>query len=305
MGRRRKSGRNIDGIILLNKAGDKTSNFELQQVRRLFNANKAGHTGSLDPIATGMLPICFGESTKFSQYLLDSDKGYTVMGKLGEKTETSDREGEIIQTAEVNVSLEQLQLVLKQFRGEIQQVPSMYSALKHEGQPLYKYARQGIVIERQARTQQIYLLELETFESPYFQLRVECSKGTYIRNLVEDIGDTLGCGAHVTELHRDFVGHFDAMDMISFDELEALKQTQGFEGIDEQLLPVDSAIADMQALTLTAEMSHYILQGQAVMIAHAPTDELLRLFSHEGQFLGVAAMDENGLIAPKRLISSI
>ncbi len=304
MGRRRKNGRDINGMILLDKSSDKTSNFELQQIRRLFNANKAGHTGSLDPIATGMLPICLGESTKFSQFLLDADKGYRVIGKLGEKTETSDREGAVIQEANVNISVDQLNATLHDFRGEIQQIPSMYSALKHQGQPLYKYARKGIEIERASRTVNIYSLTLESFDSPFFTLYVECSKGTYIRNLVEDIGDQLGCGAHVFELDRTYVGHFASENMITFEQLEIIKQNSGFEGLDQLLMPVDSAIRDWPQVIVSTEMTHYLLHGQAVRVADAPHQGLIRLISPNQQFLGVGEMNEDGLIAPKRLIST-
>ncbi len=304
MGRRRKSGRNIDGMILLNKSINKTSNFELQQVRRLFNANKAGHTGSLDPLATGMLPICFGESTKFSQFLLDADKGYRVTGKLGEKTETSDADGEIIQTLPVSVTKKQLLKVMENFRGDIKQIPSMYSAIKHNGQPLYKLARQGLTVERAPRDITIYDLKLISFDSPWFVLDVECSKGTYIRNLVEDIGDQLNCGAHVTALDRTWVGPFDPENMISFEELSAIKEEQGFTGLDEQLLPVDTPVADWPELHLRDDLAHYFLQGQAILIPNAPTDELFRLYGPNDKFLGVGEVDDDGKVAPRRLIST-
>lgn len=220
MGRRRKRGRDITGILLLDKPTDITSNKALQQAKFLYFAAKAGHTGALDPIATGVLPICFGEATKFSQYLLNADKKYRVTAKLGEKTTTADREGEVIESKPVDVTEEQLVKVLQQFKGTISQVPSMYSALKKDGVPLYKLARKGIEVERDAREVDIYSLELVTFSDDEFVLDVHCSKGTYVRNLVEDIGDELGCGAHVLELRRTAVGDFNLGQTVTLAHLE-------------------------------------------------------------------------------------
>ncbi|MGL5762902.1 MAG: tRNA pseudouridine(55) synthase TruB, partial [Plesiomonas shigelloides] len=202
MSRPRRRGRDVHGILLLDKPQGITSNDALQKVKRLYNANKAGHTGALDPLATGMLPICLGEATKFSQYLLDSDKRYRVIAKLGQRTDTSDSDGEVIQERPVQVTAEQLDEALTHFRGDLQQIPSMYSALKYEGKPLYEYARQGIEVPRESRPITVYELTLIRFEGDEVELEVHCSKGTYIRTIVDDLGERLGCGAHVIYLRR-------------------------------------------------------------------------------------------------------
>lgn len=267
MGRRRKRGRDITGILLLDKPTDITSNKALQQAKFLYFAAKAGHTGALDPIATGVLPICFGEATKFSQYLLNADKKYRVTAKLGEKTTTADREGEVIESKPVDVTEEQLVKVLQQFKGTISQVPSMYSALKKDGVPLYKLARKGIEVERDAREVDIYSLELVTFSDDQFVLDVHCSKGTYVRNLVEDIGDELGCGAHVLELRRTAVGDFTLEQTVSMAHLEELKQEDAKLEMDELLVPVEQALSHMPLVQLTDDEAYYIRLGQAVQIA--------------------------------------
>lgn len=304
MARRKHRGRKIDGLILLNKESGQTSNKCLQQVKRLFNAQKAGHTGSLDPLATGMLPICFGEATKFSQFLLNADKSYRVTGKLGEKTETSDADGEIIQTRPVNVTRKELLKTLQGFKGDIEQIPSMYSALKFEGKPLYKYAREGIEIEREPRQVSIFELEMVEFNAPFFTLEVECSKGTYIRNLVEDIGDELGCGAHVTALHRNWSGCFDADEMVTMAEMEQIFAKDGLTGLDALLLSADSLTMDFPEVTLSEEMMHYILHGQPVQIPQVQDETLLRLYGPNHQFLGIGEINDDGNVAPKRIIST-
>ena len=220
---KRRKGRAIDGVVLLDKPQGMTSNFALQKVRRLFAAQKAGHTGSLDPLATGVLPICLGEATKFSRYLLDADKGYYTTAKLGDIRTTSDSEGEtVLLQAVPDYSDDQIQAVLDQFRGAIDQVPTMYSALKYQGRPLYEYARQGITVERSARPITIHKLELLARRQDELDLQVACSKGTYIRTLVEDIGQALGCGAHVSMLRRYQAGCFELADTVTFEQLEAL-----------------------------------------------------------------------------------
>lgn len=222
-GRRANRGRQIDGIVVVDKNYGASSNDVLQKVKRLYNANKAGHTGSLDPLATGVLPICFGEATKFSQYLLDSDKAYRTTMKMGVRTTTGDLEGEVVETREVNVSREQIEGVLPLFRGEIDQVPSMFSALKHNGRPLYEYAREGITIDRPARRITIYRLEIVEVNGDECVLDVECSKGTYIRSLVEDIGEAVGCLAHVSALHRTKAGPFAEGEAFSLEQIAALR----------------------------------------------------------------------------------
>ena len=301
--RGRSKGRKINGIFLLNKPIGISSNQALQRVKRLFNADKAGHTGSLDPLATGMLPICFGEATKFSQFLLDSDKRYQVQGLLGIKTATADAEGAAISTAEVNVSQSDLLAVLQNYRGNIEQIPSMYSAIKVDGQPLYKLAREGKTIERKSRPVTIYELELINFDSPYAELDVFCSKGTYIRNLIEDIGDDLGCGAHVTRLHRSQVGPYLAAGMMGFEQAEALLEGSGMEALDATLLPSYSSVAHWPEVSLNSNLAFYVQQGQAIQVAGSPSQGGVRLMTEDGQFLGIAEINEDGLVAPKRLIS--
>ena len=301
---RKRKGRSIDGLLLLNKSTGESSNASLQKVKRLFQAAKAGHTGSLDPLATGMLPICLGEATKFSQFLLNADKAYRVTAKLGERTETSDSEGKIVETRKVDVSKQQLLDVIDKFRGDTLQVPSMYSALKHNGQPLYKLARQGIEVERQPRPITIYAAELVSFDAPYLVMDVECSKGTYIRTLIDDIGELLGCGAHVTALHRSWVAAFDANEMVTFEELSELNETEGLDALDGCLLEADTAVLDFPEANLTAEMSDYILHGQPILVPKSPQNGLVRLYNHQHQFIGVGEVNDDGLIAPKRLIST-
>lgn len=301
--RGRSKGREINGIFLLNKPIGISSNQALQRVKRLFNAAKAGHTGSLDPLATGMLPICLGEATKFSQFLLDSDKRYQVQGLLGIKTETADAEGAAIATAEVDVSLADLAAVMDNYRGDIEQIPSMYSAIKVDGQPLYKLAREGITIERKSRPVTIYELELLNFESPFVEMDVYCSKGTYIRNLIEDIGDDLGCGAHVTRLHRNQVGPYLGSGMLTFEQAEALLEKSGLEALDATLLPSYSSVANWPEVILNSSLAFYVQQGQAIQVANAPANGGVRLMTDDGQFLGIAEINEDGMVAPKRLIS--
>jgi len=301
--RGRSKGRKVNGIFLLNKPVGISSNHALQRIKRLFNAAKAGHTGSLDPLASGMLPICLGEATKYSQYLLDSDKRYQVQGLLGIKTETADAEGAAIATSEVKVSEAALNKVMANYRGPIDQIPSMYSAIKVDGQPLYKLAREGITIERKSRRVTIHELELINFDSPYVEMDVTCSKGTYIRNLIEDIGDDLDCGAHVTILNRSHVGPYQAEDMMSFEDAEAIIETSGLEGLDTHLLPVDSAVAHWPAITLDTSSAFYIQQGQPIRVTGSPKDGFVRLITETGEFLGIAEINEDGLVAPKRLVS--
>jgi len=301
---RKRKGRAIDGLLLLNKPSGESSNKSLQRVKRLFQAAKAGHTGSLDPLATGMLPICLGEATKFSQFLLDADKAYRVTAKLGERTETSDSEGDIVETREVNVSEQQLLKVIDGFRGETDQIPSMYSALKHQGQPLYKLARQGIEVERQPRKIHLFEINLISFESPYFVMEVECSKGTYIRTLIDDIGEKLGCGAHVTALHRSWVGAFDEQQMIGFEILTEVQQSEGVAALDQYLLAADTPALDFPEVGLSDEMSDYMLHGQPVLVPKAPQQGLVRLYKNNGDFIGVGEVTDDGMIAPKRLIST-
>ena len=305
MGRRKNKGRNVSGIVLLDKPLGITSNRALQIVKRLYNAAKAGHTGSLDPLATGLLPLCLGEATKVSGYLLDADKRYIATIKLGVKTFSADAEGEVIETRPVeDYSKKQLASVIEQFIGEIEQVPPMHSALKVDGQPLYKLAHQGQVIERKARTVHIYDIEVLRHEADEIDIAVECSKGTYIRTLAEDIGEKLGCGAHLSALRRTASGPFHLEDSITLEELEQLTENaaeQGYEAADEVLMPAEDALVEWESVNLSKDAAHYICQGQAVLVPKAPTCGLVKLFSDEKGFLGIGEILDDGRVAPRRL----
>ncbi|MGQ0287163.1 tRNA pseudouridine(55) synthase TruB [Pasteurellaceae bacterium 22721_9_1] len=305
MGRRpRKKGRDIDGIFLLDKPQGISSNDIMQKVKRLFNANKAGHTGALDPLATGMLPICLGEATKFSQFLLDSDKRYLVTAKLGERTDTSDADGQVVQVRELNVETSQILTALDDFRGDILQVPTMFSALKHNGKPLYQYARQGIVVEREARPITIFELKFIEYQAPYLTLEVHCSKGTYIRTLVDDLGEKLGCGAHVTMLRRVAVAQYPRDKMMSFEELQHLAENASLDELDKQLLPMDTAVANLPELCLDQQQTKAVGFGQRVKFEN-PQQLFgpVRLFSPENVFLGVAEVDQHNIIRPSRMVN--
>ncbi len=290
----------VDGILLYDKEVGLSSNRALQQVKRLFNARKAGHTGSLDPLASGLLPICFGEATKLSQYLLDSDKRYLTTFKLGETTTTGDGEGELVEQKPVNVSLQQLEQALSKFSGITKQVPPMYSALKKDGQPLYKLARQGIEVERKPRSVEIFALKLISFDGQSVELDVHCSKGFYIRSLAVDLGDELGCGAHVTTLRRTAVGKFNIEDSINIDDLAAMSNQQQHE----QLLPLDAGIEAMQAVSLSDDASYYFCQGQEVRTADDVEEGLARVYLEDGDFIGIGEALSGRRIKPKRLLST-
>ena len=303
MSKPRKRGRDIHGVFLLDKPQGMSSNDIMQKVKRIFQANKAGHTGALDPLATGMLPICLGEATKFSQFLLDADKRYLVTAKLGERTDTSDAEGQIVETRDVKVKTSEILTALEQFRGDILQVPTMFSALKHNGKPLYEYARQGITVEREARPITIFELNFIEYNPPYLTLEVHCSKGTYIRTLVDDLGEALGCGAHVTMLRRTAVADYPTEKMLDWNALQALAEAQDLALLDALLLPMDTAVAKLPALTLNESQTQGIGFGQRVKFDNPNRLQgQVRLFSHENRFLGVAVIDENNVIRPQRLV---
>ncbi|MGX5914494.1 tRNA pseudouridine(55) synthase TruB [Aliidiomarina sp. Khilg15.8] len=310
MARRSKKGRPINGVVLVDKHRGESSNRVLQQVKRIFNAQKAGHTGALDPLATGMLPVCLGEATKFSQFLLDADKVYQVRAQLGVRTDTSDADGEVVETRPVAVSDEQLATALEQFRGDIEQVPSMFSALKHQGKPLYEYARKGIEIERPARPITIYRLDLLSFNADYVELEVHCSKGTYIRSLIDDLGQVLGCGAHVQALHRTQVADYPAQRMLSVDALqqqvegrdESNKDAFDYTGLDGLLLPLDSPVSRLGLIRVSATQGNSFRHGQPVNAESAAVGTQVRVEDTEGTFLGVAEYRDDGLAWPKRLV---
>lgn len=304
MSRPRKKGRDVHGVFLLDKPQGMSSNDILQKVKRLFQANKAGHTGALDPLATGMLPICLGEATKFSQFLLDSDKRYQVTAKLGERTDTSDAEGQVVETRAVNVGEAEIIAALDQFRGDILQVPTMFSALKHNGKPLYEYARQGITVEREARPITIFELRFIEYSAPYLTLEVHCSKGTYIRTLVDDLGEVLGCGAHVTVLRRLAVANYPIEAMMSYEDLQNLSENQPLEALDQHLLPLDTAVESLPKINLTAEQTKAVGFGQRVKFENInQTYGQVRLFSENGQFLGVAEITNDNVIRPSRIVN--
>jgi tRNA pseudouridine55 synthase len=296
--------RAVNGVLVLDKPRGMSSNQALQKVRWLLNAEKAGHTGSLDPLATGVLPLCFGEATKFSQYLLDADKGYETLAQLGVTTTTGDAEGEVLEERQVTVGREALEALLPRFRGEIEQVPPMYSALKKDGQPLYKLARAGEVVEREARSVTIARLELLAFEAPCATLAVSCSKGTYIRTLVEDIGRELGCGAHVAALRRTQAGPFGLAQAVTLEELVQVHAEGGNEALDRFLLPVDAGLEHWPLLQLSEHSAYYWLHGQPVRAPEAPKFGMLRVQDHEGRFIGIGEVTDDGRIAPRRLIRS-
>jgi tRNA pseudouridine55 synthase len=306
---RRPKGRFIDGIVLLDKDTGMSSNFALQRVKRFFNANKAGHTGALDPLATGMLPICLGEATKFSQHLLEADKRYLVTAKLGERTDTSDSDGEVVQTRQVNITQEMLDEKLAFFRGTTQQIPSMYSALKYQGQPLYKYAREGIEVPRESRPITVFELNFIKLEGDELTLDIHCSKGTYIRTIIDDLGEMLGCGAHVIMLRRTQVAEYPYEKMVTLAQLEALiEQAHRLDVapktlMDPLLLPMDTAVAKFAEINLPDAMLYYVMQGQAIQAAGLKPNELVRItIGDERRFVGIGTMNDDGLLAPKRLI---
>ncbi|MFM2612354.1 tRNA pseudouridine(55) synthase TruB [Vibrio campbellii] len=306
---RRRKGRPINGVILLDKPTGISSNDALQKVKRIYFAEKAGHTGALDPLATGMLPICLGEATKFSQFLLDSDKRYRVIAKLGERTDTSDSDGEVVETRPIDVNLEKLEACIDTFRGESDQVPSMFSALKYQGKPLYEYARKGIEVPRESRKITVYEIVLYRFEGDEVEMEVHCSKGTYIRTIVDDLGEMLGCGAHVTMLRRTGVAKYPYEKMVTLEQLnELLEQAHRDEVapkelLDPLLLPMDTAVEDLPEVNLNAELTNLVQHGMPVQVLGAPEGTPIRMTSGEDKlFIGVAEVNDDGKVAPKRLV---
>ncbi|CAA0092785.1 tRNA pseudouridine synthase B [Halioglobus japonicus] len=303
---RRRKGRPVDGILILDKPMGATSNRALQTVKHLYNAAKAGHTGSLDPLATGVLPLCLGEATKFSQYLLDADKAYQSTFVLGTTTDTSDAEGKELEVRDATgITESDVVTALQQFEGEIEQIPSMFSAIKQDGQPLYKLARKGLEVERKPRQVVIKTLQLLAFrggEKPEVDIYMECSKGTYVRSLAEDLGQALGCGAFVSALRRTRAGPFDIEDSVTLNVLETLRDNGDFAVIDELLMPADAALGELPLVSLSESGGFYIRQGQPVMVPNAPRGGIVRVALHSGEFLGVGEMLDDGRVAPRRLI---
>jgi tRNA pseudouridine55 synthase len=297
----------LDGILVLHKPGGMSSNGALQAAKRIFDAAKAGHTGSLDPLATGVLPLCFGEATKFSQFLLDADKIYRSTFALGATTDSGDADGEVIAQSDASALSEaQVEAALASFRGAIEQVPSMFSALKKDGQPLYKLARAGIEVERAARRVTIHELRVEAFRPgarAELDVWVHCSKGTYVRSIAEDLGRALGCGAHVARLHRVQAGPFHEADSITLEALEALRADDS-AALDGLLKPANAALESLPVLRLSESATVYLRQGQPVLVPEAPgVGSLVQLVTASETLLGVGEILEDGRVAPRRLVS--
>lgn len=299
----KRNRRNVSGILLLDKPAGGTSNQVLQWAKRLFAARKAGHTGSLDPLATGLLPLCFGEATKVSGFLLDADKRYRVTCRLGQTTTTADAEGELLSERPVPaLDGDAVAGVLARFTGEHDQVPPMYSAVKHRGERLYRLARRGEEVDRRARRVSVYAIALVAMGDDTLTLDVHCSKGTYVRTLVEDIGEALGAGAHVTALRRTGLGPFTSETPVTADELEAAAE-QGVEALDALLLPPEAGLAGWPDVNLDADSAHFLRQGQAVFVPRAPRADWVRLFG-PGGFIGMGVLLDDGRVAPRRLMAS-
>jgi tRNA pseudouridine55 synthase len=297
----RRRGRDLSGILLLDKPLGHSSNAALQRARRLFDARKAGHTGNLDPLASGLLPVCFGEATKLCQFLLDADKRYVTELELGLRTTTGDREGEALETRPTaHLGRAEVEHALARFRGEIAQRPPMHSAVKHRGQPLYKLAARGIEVPRAERRVRVHRLEIVAFANPRLTLDVTCSKGTYIRTLAEDLGTALGCGASVATLRRERVGPFELAAAASLARLEALAAADR-AALDAVLLPLDSALQSMPRVCLTDVAATCVARGQPVQVPRAPTAGLLRLYDAGNRLLGVGEILADGRVAPRRL----
>ena len=302
--KRRTRGREVNGVLPLDKPAGITSNEALQEVKHLYGASKAGHTGSLDRTATGLLPLCLGEATKFSALLLEADKRYVARCKLGRRTATGDAAGEVLEVCAVPV-LERagFEALLARFRGDIEQIPPMYSALKQQGQRLYELAYQGIEVERHPRPVTIHELKLLDLQADEFEIAVWCSKGTYIRTLAEDIGAAVGCGAHVMQLRRTAAGHFLEQEMVSMTTVRAAA-AQGIEALDRLLLGTDSMLRNAPALVLQESVAYYFRQGQPVLVPKAPTQGRVRIYAESGFFLGAGEVLDDGRIAPRRLFQS-
>lgn len=308
--RKRKSGRPVSGVLVLMKSSGMTSNHALQKTKHLFSARKAGHTGSLDPFATGVLPLCFGEATKFSQYLLDADKRYISTFRLGVETSTADIEGEELAKVDASgLTVAEIERALHEFRGDILQVPPMVSALKVNGQPLYKLARKGQVIERQPRAVTIYQLDVLAVRiGPVTEVDVDirCSKGTYIRSIASDLGAALGVGGHVSKLHRAAAGHFLESQAVTLEQLIAELGDQEPDILDHHLLPLDAALESMPKLALNDAGSHYFRQGQAVMDMRVyrlgSQGDTVRVCREDGVFLGLGEITDDGRVAPRRVV---
>lgn len=299
----RRPRRPVSGVLLLDKPVGWTSNAALQAVKHLYQAAKAGHTGSLDPLASGLLPICLGEATKLSGFLLNADKGYRFTCRLGVTTTTGDAEGEVVAVRPVGpLSRESMEAALRRFVGTIRQIPPMYSALKHNGQPLYKLARKGMEVERAPREVTVHELCLLRLDDEEFECELRCSKGTYVRTLATDLGEMLGCGAHVTALRRTVVEPFDAARMVTLESLREWAE-QGLAVLDTKLLPSDSAVTQWPAVRVGGDAAFYLRQGQPVLAPRAPSQGWVRLYQDEQRFFGIGEILDDGRVAPRRLLA--
>lgn len=294
----KNKGQDVNGLLLLDKPAGITSNGALQQVKKLLDARKAGHTGSLDPIATGLLPICFGESTKLSNSFLNADKVYWTRIKFGEVTETGDSEGQVLSNRPVTIVKRDAQIVLDEFKGQIEQVPPMYSALKHNGEPLYKLARQGIEVERKPRMVNVYELELLDFQPPNLDIRIHCSSGFYVRSLAYDLGERLGCGGHVIALRRLGVGALQVEKAVTLAQIEAICEVSARQAL---VIPGDQALNHLPEISLSEDAAFYLCRGQPVRAAQLPDAGVVRLYARGGGFLGLGEVLDDGRVAPKRL----
>ena len=305
MSKRNQKGRDINGVVLLDKTSGGSSNFVLQQVKHLFDANKAGHTGSLDPLASGLLPICLGQATKVAQFLLDNDKRYFVRAKLGQVSSTGDSEGKVVNFGSTqDIDEDSIRKVIAQFVGSINQVPPMYSALKRNGTPLYKLARKGIEIDRSPRQVNIHEINFFNLVDEVVSIEVSCSKGTYIRTLVEDIGKSLGCGGYVIELRRTGFAHFDLSESRTYEQLLELKE-QSLESLDSIILGADDMIPNLESIYLDAEQTSDIRLGKKIKYNGFSMPQKLKMYDYDKQFMGIGESNLMSEILPKRLFVSI
>ncbi|MBX2867510.1 MAG: tRNA pseudouridine(55) synthase TruB [Acidiferrobacterales bacterium] len=298
---KKQKGFPVDGMLLLDKPIGCSSNHALQRAKHLLNARKAGHTGSLDPLATGLLPLCFGETTKISSMFLNADKTYTVSIRLGVTTETGDSEGAVIEQKALEFDQKNLEQVLDSYRGDLMQTPPMYSALKQNGQPLYKLARQGITVERKARPVTVYSLDLVDWQNDLLKLEVSCSRGFYIRTLAEDIGNDLGCGGHVEVLRRTRVGDFSVDQSVTLDQLEAVLTPRDREKL---LLPTDEGLAHLPEVRLPENLARYIKLGQSIRASNTATPGLVRVYAETTGFIGLGEVSSDFKLSPKRIFNA-
>ncbi len=305
---RRRKGRPVNGVLVFDKPLGLSSNQALQKARRLYGAAKAGHTGALDPLASGVLPLCFGEATKFSQYVLDADKTYTSTFVFGQTTASGDADGELLSDVDASdLGEAAVEAALVNFRGAIEQVPSMFSALKQNGQPLYKLAREGKTVARKARAVRVYRYEMTAFRpgrNPETDMLIHCSKGTYIRSLAQDLGEALGCGAYLTALRRIKAGPYELKQALSLSQLEAMQQTGALAEMDAALLPTDSALAHLPKVELAEISAFYLRQGNPVQVPKLAHSGMVRIGLESGDFLGLGEILDDGRLAPRRLIAS-